>query len=135
MTGILAGITLKTTLRQKYISLIQGLALQTKQIVEKIGNQFDTIVVTGGVTKNSFFMQTLSDVCEIKVLCIEDSVLSGTAMLAKQAVYGLSVDLKSMLPITNGIYLPNINLQKYYRQKWEVYLKMQDLSKFISTKK
>ena len=136
MTGVLAGITLDTSLRQKYISLVQGLALQTKQILVKLGgNLFDTIVVTGGVTKNRFFMQTLADVCGVQVFCTDDCVLIGTAMLAKQAARGLDVSLESLLPKIDGQFFPNVKMERYYLEKWEVYLKLQEISSFIAGKK
>lgn len=99
LKGIISGLTLASgpeDLAMKYLATLEAIALQTRQIVEKMnskGHQIDSIYMSGSQAKNATLMQLLADGCNVKVLIPEGggatAVVKGSAVLGRFA-YELS---------------------------------------------
>ncbi|CAO1636156.1 unnamed protein product [Jaminaea pallidilutea] len=99
MKGIISGLTLASgpeDLALKYLATLEAIALQTRQIIEKMnskGHEIDSIYMSGSQAKNATLMQLLADGCNVKVLIPEGggstAVVKGSAILGRYA-YELS---------------------------------------------
>lgn len=93
LTGMISGLTLSDTvddLARLYLATLQGLAYGTKDIIEALNTQgyrIDTILATGGSTKNPVFLREHANAtgCRILLPAEPDSVLLGAAILGAVA--------------------------------------------------
>ncbi|PWN19259.1 Pentulose kinase [Microstroma glucosiphilum] len=95
MKGLISGLTLSSgpeDLALKYLATLEAIALQTRQIVEKMnksGHEIDSIFMSGSQAKNATLMQLLADGCNVKVLIPEGggstAVVKGAAILGRFA--------------------------------------------------
>jgi len=135
MKGVMAGLTLETTAKDKYVASVQALALQTKEIVAAINSkknpseQIKELIVTGGMVKNTFFLQCLADSCGMNVYAVSDSVVLGAAKLARIAC---GKDAVGMTPKVEKTFFPDASLSQYYSKKFNCFMMLVDLSKKLS---
>lgn len=77
------------SLLEHYVATVESLVYELKLIVETLGTKLDTILVSGGLMKNSLFMQTLADVvqCDAVRLSLEDIdfMVMGSGIVARHA--------------------------------------------------
>ncbi|KAL1464229.1 hypothetical protein WDU94_003895 [Cyamophila willieti] len=95
MRGAILGLNLdrsETSLVILYLATIQALAYGTRHIIDSIhkadqSRHISTLLMTGGLAKNSVYVQTHADVTGCTVLCPheEECMLLGCAMLAAGA--------------------------------------------------
>lgn len=93
LTGMISGLTLSDTvddLARLYLATLQGLAYGTKDIIDALnakGYRIDTILATGGSTKNPVFLREHANAtgCRIMLPAEPDSVLLGAAILGAVA--------------------------------------------------
>jgi len=94
MRGMITGQKLDrgvSDLALRYFATLEGIALQTRQIVESLnskGHEINSIYMSGGQVKNPTFMQLISDVCKIPVqlpFSSSASVVAGSAILGRFA--------------------------------------------------
>ncbi|CAO1614319.1 unnamed protein product [Parajaminaea phylloscopi] len=95
MKGVISGLTLSSgpeDLALKYLATLEAIALQTRQIVEKMnakGHEINAIYMSGSQAKNATLMQLLADGCNVKVLIPEGggatAVVKGSAILGRFA--------------------------------------------------
>jgi ribulose kinase len=143
MTGSICGLTLNESveyLAVVYLSALQALAFQTKQIVERLmsacHSPFKLIVIIGGLAKNDFYTQTHSDICGIPVCVPDDAesvVLLGACIsgafrthdFANQSFDSVLRRLSGSATSVKLLY-PNINesITHYYEKKFKVFLAM-----------
>ncbi|XP_076909778.1 uncharacterized protein LOC143567195 [Bidens hawaiensis] len=91
--GMVSGLTLDTSERQlalQYFATLQGLAYGTRHIIEHCnehGHKIDTLFASGGLSKNSLFIQEHADIigCPIILPRESESVLLGAAILGAVA--------------------------------------------------
>ena len=145
LKGGMIGETLNTTRIQKYFACLQGISFQILEIIEKINksredqnsNRIKAVIITGGMTKNANFLETLSQVLfifDIKLYKVPDSVLLGTAMLARMADLKNSTDIANVgsdigYSLKDDDYLESKldgKLLVQYREKYLKYLKFRD---------
>lgn len=93
LTGGIHGLTLSSTLDELallYLAVIQAIAYGTRHIIETLnakGYDIQTIMATGGGTKNDIFLQQHADICKCTVLLPKEpeAVLLGSAVLGAVA--------------------------------------------------
>ncbi|GJW29858.1 FGGY carbohydrate kinase domain-containing protein [Tanacetum coccineum] len=91
--GIICGLNLDTSEKQlalQYFATVQGLAYGTRHIIEHCnehGHKIDTLLASGGLSKNSLFIQEHADItgCSIILPRESESVLLGAAILGAVA--------------------------------------------------
>lgn len=105
MKGIISGLTLSSgpeDLALKYLATLEAIALQTRQIVEKMnakGHQINSIYMSGSQARNATLMQLLADGCNVKVLIPEGG--GATAVVKGSAILGrFAHELSKLGPIT-----------------------------------
>lgn len=78
------------SLMEYYVATIESICYETKSIVETLGTKLDTMLVSGGLMKNTYYMQTLANVLNCRVLKMSlddiDFMVMGSALVARQAV-------------------------------------------------
>ncbi|EFE97267.1 FGGY-family carbohydrate kinase [Serratia odorifera] len=132
LTGTLTGLKLSRTpedMALHYLATIQAIALGTRHIIETMnqsGYSIDTIMASGGGTKNPIFVQEHANATGCAMLLPEESeaMLLGGAMMATvaagvfdtlpEAMNAMSRIGKTVTPQTNDI-------KRYYDRKYHVF--------------
>ncbi len=104
MRGMVSGLALSATaddLALLYLATIQGIALGTRHIIEAMnaeGYAIDTMLASGGGTKNPVFLREHADASGCRIVLPEEpeAVLLGAAMLGAVAA-GLHPDLPAAM--------------------------------------
>lgn len=135
LTGMLTGLKLSRTpedMALYYLATIQAIALGTRHIIETMnqtGYSIDTIMASGGGTKNPIFVQEHANATGCTMLLAEESesMLLGSAMMGTvaagvydslpEAMNAMSRIGKTVTPQTNEIKL-------YYDRKYRVFREM-----------
>ncbi|CAG0921253.1 unnamed protein product [Notodromas monacha] len=139
MKGMICGLTLSSSevdLARLYLAAVQALAYSTKSIVEAMilggHDSFDTVVMCGGLTQGSLFIQTHADVLGVPVIvpgwCEVNfsPVLLGAAMLGARAsdpVKELQTVMRDMAPEAK-VFHPNFDSQTFHERKYSVFSEM-----------
>ncbi|QNT79235.1 FGGY-family carbohydrate kinase [Entomobacter blattae] len=134
--GMISGLTLHSGLDELtllYLATLQGLAYGTRQIIEtlnKKGYHIDTVMVSGGQTKNPLFLQEHANAtqCRIVLPKEQDAVLLGSAILGAVAggVYpSIPAAMAAMSHIGHVIEPGEASLLQYHTRKYSVFLQMQ----------
>ncbi|MDW5501846.1 FGGY-family carbohydrate kinase [Pseudomonas lundensis] len=132
LTGTLTGLKLSRTpedMALHYLATIQAIALGTRHIIETMnqsGYSIDTIMASGGGTKNPIFVQEHANATGCAMLLPEESeaMLLGGAMMGTvaagvfenlpEAMSAMSRIGKTVTPQTNKI-------KRYYDRKYRVF--------------
>jgi len=127
--GSFHNIAIHTTAEELFLSLIQGLALGTKLIIERIESEsciiIDELVLTGGLARSKLFQRVHADVTGKPVIVVDtdNGVLLGAAMLgasANGAFETLKAAQNAMSP-RGSLVEPDFTLQEFYSEKFEKY--------------
>ncbi|PSN39166.1 FGGY carbohydrate kinase domain-containing protein [Blattella germanica] len=91
-------------------------------------SEIESVLICGGLSRNSLFVQTQADVTRLPVLCPKESesVLVGAAILGACAA-GAFADIQTAIQEMGGqadIVNPNKEEYRYHEKKYEVFLKM-----------
>ncbi len=132
--AIYDGITLddsRESLAIRYLATIQAVAYGTRDIIEAMnesGYNIDTILVTGGGTKNPLWLREHADATGATLLlpAQSEAVLLGAAMLAASAA-GLHPDLLSAMQKMSEIgesVSPSREWKAYHDAKFEIFREM-----------
>lgn len=144
------------TLLDHYIATVESIVYETKLIVETLGINLETILVSGGLMKNDLFMQTLADVlfCQAVKMSIEnvDFMVLGSSLVARQAVLNFnngnnskrSLELPFGQAMTEssiadmkfkqlavGIYKPRKDRRRYHEKRYLCYKEFVEFSKRV----
>ncbi len=147
MTGLVCGLNFDTSLNNLaivYLACLQSLAYQIRQIIEIFNSHqitFKLITVIGGLSNNRLYTQLISDICQLPVLTVADTVDS--SVLLGSAILGASnADLfkessfdQLMQCFKNGtrtrVIEPNKTIEGYHQKKYQVFLNLvQDQLKY-----
>ena len=106
--------------------------------MNKQGYAIDTIYMSGGHLKNSFFIQQQADITGCTVIIPEEpeAVLLGGAILAASAAgeySSLNDGMKSMCR-SGATVQPDRSTQPYHEMRYEIYLEMYEFQKTIHAK-
>ena len=132
LTGILTGLTLSRTpedMALHYLATIQAIALGTRHIIETMnqsGYSIDTIMASGGGTKNPIFVQEHANASGCTMLLAEESesMLLGSAMMGTVAagVYDTLPEAMNAMSRIGKTVTPQTNeIKRYYNRKYRVF--------------
>lgn len=138
----------EATLLDYYIATIESLVYELKLIVETLETKLNTILVSGGLMKNSFYMQSLADIlnCKVVIMSLEDVdfMVMGSALVARHAIINnlqfrdniqkqVSLNENSVRGIKYDqlnlkVYQPNPAKDLYHKKRYLCYKEFVDLS-------
>jgi FGGY-family pentulose kinase len=135
LSGGISGLKLSSNLEDLamlYLSAIQAIAYGTRHIIETMndkGYSIETIMATGGGTKNEVFLQQHADItgCTLVLPAESEAVLLGSAVLGAVAsgVYTSVNQAIGAMNNTGRIIQPgNSEVRSYHDKKYQVFLKM-----------
>lgn len=145
LTGIITGLKLSTTpedMALRYLATIQALALGTRHIIETMnqnGYNIDTMMASGGGTKNPIFVQEHANATGCAMLLPEESeaMLLGSAMMGTvaagvfeslpEAMAAMSRIGKTVTPQTNKIKAFYDRKYRVFHQMYHDHLRYQEL--------
>lgn len=107
-------------LLEHYMATVEALVYETKLIVETLGTKLNTILVSGGLMKNQFYMQSLADILQTKVITMSleniDFMVMGSGLVARHAA--LARENRTNKPLTRdsvmGIKYSQMNMSAYF---------------------
>lgn len=132
LTGTLTGLKLSRTpedMALHYLATIQAIALGTRHIIETMnqsGYSIDTIMASGGGTKNPIFVQEHANATGCAMLLPEESeaMLLGGAMMGTVAagVFDTLPEAMSAMSRIGKTVTPQTNkIKRYYDRKYRVF--------------
>ena len=132
LTGTLTGLKLSRTpedMALHYLATIQAIALGTRHIIETMnqsGYSIDTIMASGGGTKNPIFVQEHANATGCAMLLPEESeaMLLGGAMMGTVAagIYDTLPEAMSAMSRIGKTVTPQTNkIKRYYDRKYRVF--------------
>lgn len=135
LLGSICGLNLSATiddLALLYLATIQGIAYGTRHIIETLNEQgyaIDTIMATGGGTKNELFLKEHADICGCRIALPKESeaVLLGSAVLGAVAGGTFSTVLEAMKQLNETgrmIHPDRGDVKKYHDKKYHIFHKM-----------
>ncbi|XP_058832044.1 FGGY carbohydrate kinase domain-containing protein [Topomyia yanbarensis] len=139
LKGMLSGLTMSKDVENLaliYLALMQALSYGTRHILDVLARSgrepIRSILLCGGLSKNTLFVQTHADICSIPVLLPHESeaVLLGSAIMGACAA-GIYMDLKTAAEEMGGaaeIVKPDMSDRNrdYHERKYRVFLRMVD---------
>jgi len=135
LKGSIVGLDLDNSVNNLsllYLATIQAIAYGTKHVIQELnrkGYQIDTIYMSGGLSKNSLFVQQHADILECRiVLPEEDAVSLGSAILAavSSKYFENLILAMSSMSRAGSIILPTEDpaLKLFHKNKFKVFLMM-----------
>lgn len=132
LTGTLTGLKLSRTpedMALHYLATLQAIALGTRHIIETMnhsGYSIDTIMASGGGTKNPLFVQEHANATGCAMLLPEESeaMLLGGAMMGTVAagVFDTLAEAMSAMSRIGKTVTPQTNkIKSYYDRKYRVF--------------
>lgn len=136
LRGMVSGLKLSDSLDQLallYLATVQAVAYGTRHIVETLNQnayQIDTLIATGGDTKNPLFVREHADAtgCSVVLPGASESVLLGSALLGAVAA-GAYPDVVSAMRAMSGeavTVTPDPAARRFHDAKYAVFLRMHD---------
>ena len=128
-TGAFIGLRNTTRRVDLFRAVVEALNYQFLHIVQtmerSMGTRFERIVVSGGATRNTFWLQNKADISgfDVEVSEIQDTSPLGAALLAGVAA-GVWPDIDAAVECVKGdtrIFRPNAEQHKRYQPLVEVY--------------
>jgi FGGY-family pentulose kinase len=136
LRGTISGLDLGAgpdDLARLYLATIQAVAYGTRQIIETMnasGYTIDTILASGGGTKNPIFLREHADAtgCRIVLAREGDAVLLGAAILGAVAsgAYASVRDGMSAMTKAGRIIEPNVAVRGYHDAKYRVFQRLHE---------
>jgi FGGY-family pentulose kinase len=132
LVGMVSGLRLSSTiddLALLYLATIQAIAYGTRHIIEEMnrnGYSIDTIMMTGGGTKNDVFLQEHANVtgCKIVLPTETEAVLLGSAILGAVASGKYSTVFEGMIRMNKAgliIYPEADDVKEYHEKKYKIF--------------
>lgn len=136
LRGMISGLPLSATeadCARLYLATIQAIAYGTRHIIETMndnGYAIDTIMATGGGTKNPLFLREHADAtgCRIVLPAEPEAVLLGSAILGSVAG-GVFADLRAGMAAMSragDIVMPDPDTASGHERKYAVFQRMYD---------
>ena len=134
LRGMVSGLGLGTdveSLARLYLATIQGIAYGTRDIIDALNRQgyrIDTLLATGGDTKNPVFLREHSDAtgCRLVLPAEPEAVLLGSAILGATAAGDQPNVLQAMGAMSHAgkIVEPNAAVRPFHDRKYRVFQAM-----------
>ena len=125
--GTIFGLTRDSGKEELSLATHEAIAFQTREIISSLvddGIKVDNVRIDGGLTRNTFFNQTLSNIIELDVLCSKtvESTALGAAFLA-----GIGAGEVSLQDVSNNWspkteYNPNSSYDLDRYETWKKFL-------------
>ena len=125
--GTIFGLTRDSGKEELSLATHEAIAFQTREIISSLvddGIKVDNVRIDGGLTRNTFFNQTLSNIIELDVLCSKtvESTALGAAFLA-----GIGSGEVSLQDVSNNWspkteYNPNSSYDLDRYETWKKFL-------------
>lgn len=134
LSGLLIGQTLTTTPEDQYRALLESTAFGARTIIESFRNAgvaINELIVAGGLTKNTFLMQLLCDICRVplSVGITQQPGARGSAVFGAVAA-GVYPDVKAasaaMGAKEEGVYQVDEERARLYDPLFEEYTTLHD---------
>nr|CAD7461592.1 unnamed protein product [Timema tahoe] len=143
LKGMISGLSLSANeedLAILYLAAVQALAYGTRHIMESLtdsGHYFESLLMCGGLSQSSLFIQTHADALGLPVLKPRESesVLVGAAILGACAA-GVFDDMHTAITAMGGeadVVQPRALEYSYHEKKYRVFLKMVEHQKEYRT--
>jgi len=135
--GAIIGLEFTTKRGEIIKALLEGVAMEMKlnlQLMEKSGMRIDTLIATGGGTRNKAWTQLKTDVLNKKILVrtVAEAGCYGAAMLACSAVGKIPVEQLLRQNIFECLtFTPNTENAAIYDSKYETYRKLYPVLKSL----
>ena len=136
LRGMISGLKLSATvdaLALEYLATIQAIAHGTRHIIDTMnanGYRIDTVIATGGDSKNPIFLREHADATGARILLPKEpeAVLLGSAMLAARAAGHFPSVLEAMTKMSavSRVIEPNPEARAFHDKKQRVFLRMHD---------
>ena len=134
LRGMVSGLSLNSdveALARLYLATIQGIAYGTRDIIEAMNRQgyrIDTLLATGGDTKNPVFVREHADAtgCRVVLPAEPEAVLLGAAILGAVAAGDHPSVLGAMGAMSHAgrVVAPNTELRGFHDRKFGVFQAM-----------
>ncbi|TKG91578.1 hypothetical protein EYV94_21370 [Puteibacter caeruleilacunae] len=127
--GAFVGLSSTTTKADMFKAVFEGLNFQFLDILKafeaSFGAKFEEIIVTGGGTRNDFWLQSKADISGLPVVKydIEEATALGAAILAGigAGCYKDAEDAFFAIPKDKKIIEPNAKISSYMQSKYSIY--------------
>jgi FGGY-family pentulose kinase len=136
LRGVVSGVRLSATLDDLallYLATVQAIAYGTRHIIETLnanGYAIDTVLASGGGTKNRVFLESHADAtgCRVVLAAEPEAVLLGAAVLGAVAGGAYPDVGTAMGAMTRAgrIIEPNSAVAAYHEAKYAVFQRMYD---------
>jgi FGGY-family pentulose kinase len=136
LRGMISGLALRDDVDElaiHYLATIQAIAHGTRHVLSAMnasGYAIDTLVASGGDTKNPVFLREHADVtgCRIALPETNEGVILGSAILGAVAsgAFASIVDGMRAMSRTSRVLAPNPTVREYHDKKHQVFLRMYD---------
>lgn len=126
-TGLFYGLKIQHGQSHLTRAVIEGISFNLMQIIESIemkGKKIKEVIVTGVITKSSWWMQLLADMFGKKIILNEpvDASAMGAAFIGMKATRQIeSFEEVKKFSVTSHIYTPDKKLHKNYKLLYENY--------------
>ena len=134
LRGTISGLSLSAgpdDLARLYLATLQALAYGTRHIIETLnrtGYRIDTILASGGFTKNPVFLREHADATGCRIVLPEEpeAVLLGAAILGAVAggAYGSVQDGMAAMTRAGRVIEPDPSARAFHDRKHAVFLRM-----------
>jgi ribulose kinase len=134
--GAIHGVAVKSPLHVYYYAVLLALCYGTKHIISSLNTNIEQIFISGGMTTNSLWLQSLADItnCSITTPQVDAdaSVLLGGAICARAAEVPLLQAMVEMSAARSTV-IPREETQSFHQKKYRVFLELyQDQQKYRS---
>jgi xylulokinase len=125
--GAVIGLQLTTSKGEIIKALLEGVIMEMKlnlQMMEKSGMKINTLIATGGGTRNKIWTQLKADVLNKKIIVrkVKEAGCYGASLLARSAIEKIPVGhLLKQVKIENEIFSPEPVKAKFYDRKFRSY--------------
>ncbi|KAJ3314173.1 hypothetical protein HDV04_000945 [Boothiomyces sp. JEL0838] len=141
--GMLMGISLieegylPLSLVKYYYATILSLCYSSRHIIESLKLPISDLYLSGGLSKNSLWCQSLADVtgCNIYLPAVDPdaTVLLGAAMCGAAASTGMLNAMTQMSKV-GGEIKPNLKTKEFHNLKYEIFLEMYEFEDHVRRK-
>jgi L-ribulokinase len=135
LTGLIAGMTLHTTLGEIYRALIEATAFGARVIIDRLrdyGVRIERVVCCGGIAeKNDVFMQIYADVIGQEMLIAGSSQAPALGAAISAAVTAGHFDSwtsaqRAMTSVREKRFVPDLRAHDVYNQLYAIYTELHD---------
>lgn len=134
-----------------YVATVDSIVYETKLIIDRLDTKLNSMIVSGGLMKNTYYMKTLSDVLQCPTMAIGisniDLMVLGSGLVARHAAIQSSKNRSSFDksdPLTDvsikglgfqnlkiKVYEPDKKKMSYHDKRYECYKEFVYLSQKI----